>query len=474
MRTFKIGTGEDRKYVLLELQGARLRVTKGNADGSTRKSEKELASEAAARSACEQMARELIARGYVERNSEPSAAKARPASASKRAGSSAGSGGLAGLLEEAGEGDAEPAEALLPRLAPAAVAEPAPKKKKTGGKKKKKKKGQEIGQGGSLDKRVIAAFVAVGALCLGVVGFLGYEAFLKPPSIVGHWEGSRTEHEIGKFLSNMQYRLVLDAGKKASMAIGEGDANNGTYALKGDRILLSLKDDEGDPVEHEYKFKLAKATLDLFDVSSGNKVVQLIRFRDKPVVAAAAPPAAAPKGLTDGPIDKDADARLASVPFTVKDNAFSLKHPGGWEVETGSRPDNTYSWARFTQGSAKVQVFADVAGSLMAGPTSGEHEEGSELAPVHGAHLQYKRNASEMYGDYKESEPALFKGAGLGEGRLSAFTGSGGGLFGSKLRGVRVTLMTNDRRVSVLCEAPAAEFEKMKPTFLAICRSLSR
>ena len=117
--------------------------------------------------------------------------------------------------------------------------------------------------------------------------------------------------------------------------------------------------------------------------------------------------------------------------------------------------------------------FADVAGSLMAGPNSNEYEEGSELAPVHGAHLQYKRNASEMYGDYRESEPALFQGAGLGEGRLSAFTGSGG-LFGSKLRGIRVTLLTNDRRVSVLCEAPAGEFEKLKPTFLAICRSLSR
>src|SRR4051812_33871449 len=112
MRTFKIGTGEDRKFVILELQGARLRVTKGNADGSTRKSEKELPSEAAARSACEQMVRELIARGYVERNSEPSAAKARRerpvAAASKKMSPPAGSGGLAGLLEEAGEGDAEP------------------------------------------------------------------------------------------------------------------------------------------------------------------------------------------------------------------------------------------------------------------------------------------------------------------------------------------------------------------------------
>jgi hypothetical protein len=70
--------------------------------------------------------------------------------------------------------------------------------------------------------------------------------------------------------------------------------------------------------------------------------------------------------------------------------------------------------------------------------------------------------------------PTLFKGSRLGEGRLATFTASGGGLFGSKLRGYRVTLLTNDRRVTVLCHAPVAEFPKLKPTFLAVCRSLAR
>ncbi len=48
------------------------------------------------------------------------------------------------------------------------------------------------------------------------------------------------------------------------------------------------------------------------------------------------------------------------------------------------------------------------------------------------------------------------------------------GLFGSKLRGYHVTLLTRDRRVTILCHCPEKEFAKLKPTFLAVCRSLSR
>ena len=95
------------------------------------------------------------------------------------------------------------------------------------------------------------------------------------------------------------------------------------------------------------------------------------------------------------------------------------------------------------------------------------------MAPVHRAHELYKRTASEEYSDYKEGKPALFKGSQLGEGRIAAFTASGG-FLGGKIRGYRVTLLTNNRRISVLCECPSGDFAKMKPTFLAVCRSIGR
>jgi predicted DNA-binding WGR domain protein len=474
MRTFRIGDGEGRKSVSLDVQGSRLVVTKGNADGTTQRVGKDFPGEAEALARSEEMALDLAARGYVERNSHApaKAGPARSASSSKPRKPASG-GSVLGLLAEAGEDDAEPVESLLPRFAPSPAAEVAPKKKPAGKKKKKRRKGE--GGGDELDKRVVAGMGAFGVLCLAFVGYLAYSAFLKPPSIVGHWEGSRTEHEIGKYLTNTQYQLILDDKKNASMAVQGGPPSAGTYALQGDRLKLTLKDEEGEAAEVQYKVALGGSTLDLFDPESGKKVVQLIRFHERTAAGRApAAPAAAPKDLAGAPADKAADAALVSIPFGAKDNAFALRYPAGWEMEDGARPDNSYSWVRLTRGSAKIQVFADVAGSLTSGPNSGQYEEGSPMAPVHGAHERYKRTASELYPDYKESEPAPFQGSGMGEGRVATFTASGGGMFGSKLSGLRVTLLTNDRRISILCEAPPKEFEKLKPTFLALCRSLSR
>ena len=474
MRTFTHGTGPDRRFVIIEINGARMRVTQGKSDGTTKRNEKELGSEAEARSACERTVRELISRGFVEQ-AAPRIAKARPAAGPQPARKLESDGLDVGVLAEAAEGAAV-AEAVLPRIATApgaATTEAAPRKKKK--KKSAKKKGKKAGGDDGLDKRVLAGAAAVGLALVGLVGFLAYEAFLKPPTIVGHWEGSRLEYEIGRPMVHTQYRLILDAQRHASMTLQEKLTSNGTYAVQGDRLKLTLKDEEGDASELQYKISLGRATLDLFDPESGKKVVELIRFRDTPSAASAGAPApAAPKDLAGGAVDKAADEKLASVQFTPKDGAFKVRHPSGWPPETGSRPDNTYSWARFTKGSAKIQVFADIAGSLMAGSNQAQHEEGSELAPVHRAHELYQKTAAKEYSDYKESAPGLFKGSALGEGRVASFSASGGGLFGGKIRGLRVTLLSNDRRISILCEAPEGEFEALKPTFLAVCRSASR
>ena len=94
--------------------------------------------------------------------------------------------------------------------------------------------------------------------------------------------------------------------------------------------------------------------------------------------------------------------------------------------------------------------------------------------PRSSAHEFYKKTAAEDYGDFNESKPGVFSGSQMGEGRISVFTAAAEGLFGSKLRGYHVTLLTRDRRVTILCHCPEKEFAKLKPTFLAVCRSLSR
>lgn len=489
MRTFTHGTGSTRRIVAIEVNGPRMRMTQKNPDGTTKRSEKELQSEDEARAACEQMARQLISKGFTEQ----AAAGAKKASTAARSAAPASELGdiRADHLVDDAEGPADAAP-VLPRLAaqpgagPAVDAGTAKASKKGGGKKKKKKR--KAADGDALDKRVLGAVAAVGLAFVAFVGYMAYDAFLKPPTIVGKWAGSMIDFEIGRPIIHTSYELVLDENHKASLTLQEKFTSVGTYALNGNRLKLVLKDanpEEGEePMtsEKEYKIALGRATLDLIDPSSGKKLVQMIRFREKPVVGggkAAVPAAptdvAGAGGEAAGNVDKAADERLASVEFAPKDAAFRLRHPAGWKSETGSRPDNMYSWAKFNGGSAKINVTADTKGSLMAGQnTDGNLPPGSELAPVHRAHELYKKTAAEEYSDYKESEPTLFSGSQLGEGRIAAFTASGGGLFGSKLRGYRVTLLTNDRRITLLCDCPEADFEKLKPTFLAVCRSVAR
>jgi hypothetical protein len=480
MRTFTLGSGTDRKLVGIEVNGPRLRVIQKKSDGTTKRNEKELRDEITARSEVERLVRDLISRGYVEQT--PSGAtKASPATAASKPASR--------VLRPAGGADEEPddmAGSVLPRLgaAPGAgqTTEGAPQKKKTGSKKKKRKKAD---RGDGLDKRVIGAVVAVATLFVAGLGYIAYDTFLKPASIVGKWAGSMIEFEIGHPIIHTQYELLLDEKKNASLTLQEKFTSVGTYSVKGDRLKLTLKGEkgedgtEGETTEREYKIALGSATLDLYDPASGKQVVQLIRFREKPVIGGGTPAPAAPKETEVSAvdtIDKAADDRLASVEFAPKDGAFKVRYPKGWEPDTGSRPDNTYSWVKFTRGSAKIQVHADITGSLMSGSAvPGQNEEGSELAPVHTAHTLYEKTAAEQYNDYKESKPVLFKGSNLGEGRISLFTGSSGGILGStKLRGYHVTLLTGDRRVSALCDCPEKEFANLKPTFLAVCRSVSR
>ncbi|MFO0889755.1 MAG: hypothetical protein U0790_11520 [Isosphaeraceae bacterium] len=484
MRRFSMGSAAARKVVVLDLQGTSLTVVKVKPDGTRDRSVKTLPSEADARKACQQLARELLARGYVEHGTAESATarKAQPAVKARPAPSSRPIEPLVGdeddgnpyaLVEEA---LAEP-EAPLPRLQPIVSEEPAPQKAQAP--RKKKKKGQKNGRGDGLDRRVLYGVAGAGLLLLGGLCFIIYDSFLKPPTIVGTWKGSNTEYEVGGPIIHTEYELTLDEKRRAAMSFQGESEGIGSYSVKGDRLFLKLKDDEGNESDREYRFLLGRVTLDLKDPGSDRLLVQLIRFREPPVVGQ--PKAKAPAAPTDvAPPDLDkpgetAEIALASEPFSPKDGAFKLRPPPGWQSDTGSRPDNTYSWAKFTKDSATIQVYADIAGSLMSGAeVVREHEEGSESAPVHVAHELYKRTAAEEFSDFVDGQPAVFKGSGLGEGRISIFTASTGGLFGSKIRGYHTTLLSRDRRVTILCSCPEKEFPGLKPTFLAVCRSFSR
>src|SRR4051812_31030487 len=66
MRTFALGSGADRKVVSIDVEGCSVWVIERRPDGGSKKSERQLASEAQADRAGEKMANELINRGFRE------------------------------------------------------------------------------------------------------------------------------------------------------------------------------------------------------------------------------------------------------------------------------------------------------------------------------------------------------------------------------------------------------------------------
>ena len=66
MRRFTLGPATDRKIVVIDVNGTNLTVLRVKPDGMTNRQTQELPSEAAARSAADRLARELLARGYAE------------------------------------------------------------------------------------------------------------------------------------------------------------------------------------------------------------------------------------------------------------------------------------------------------------------------------------------------------------------------------------------------------------------------
>jgi hypothetical protein len=317
IRTFTHGSATDGKIVGidLDLNGTCMTVVQKMADGSTKRSKKEMTSEDLARSASEQFARELISRGYIERagrNSKPGSAGAaaapKPASRAREREAVKSNPAFDDL-----EAPAQAAVAPLPRLAASVGAQPVSgealkKKKKKSGKKKKQK-----AQGGdALDKRVLAGVGAVALALVAGIGFVVYDYFIKPPTIVATWQGGMVEHEISRKLSVTQYSLMLDDKHRAELTITEHETwtGVGTYAVKGDRLKLSLIDGEGDSSEREYKISLGRVTLELSDPGSGKLLVQLLRTRIPPNIRAKAPARSnaeaidGPQGQQDGPPDE--------------------------------------------------------------------------------------------------------------------------------------------------------------------------
>jgi hypothetical protein len=154
--------------------------------------------------------------------------------------------------------------------------------------------------------------------------------------------------------------------------------------------------------------------------------------------------------------------------YRASTGAFKCLYPSGWQVTGGGR-ENFYG-VRFEMGGAAITVKADLAGSLLgdiASPFGAGTGGGlSKEEMVH--ELGLKRAEEEIPG-YQEMPAQKIK-VPLGRGARSEFTASD--IFGRKTHGYRVTVLGTQKRITVLCTCPEAEWATLKPAFDKVVESL--
>jgi hypothetical protein len=151
---------------------------------------------------------------------------------------------------------------------------------------------------------------------------------------------------------------------------------------------------------------------------------------------------------------------------------FKVQYPAGWQVEPSGK--GRYASVTFTSGNAQISVETSITGSLIGDQVSaslgkfGPQDVPEEMRPVSVVHEKEKEGFEDQEA-VKEDKPTMVKTA-MGEGRRSEFKGSSA--FGGETRGCRVTTLSNDYRLRVVCKCPAAEWDALKPVFDKVIESL--
>ena len=150
---------------------------------------------------------------------------------------------------------------------------------------------------------------------------------------------------------------------------------------------------------------------------------------------------------------------------------FSVLGPKGWNRQTGGVEN--HDWVLFESGRVQIRVQDDSAGiaDIMSAENRGKKMEDPELEVIHGAHLGKRETIAEDFEDYKEDKPVPFD-CKFGMGRWSAFSGTQGAVFTTKVRGIRATMQSPIRTVVVRCTCPESNWEALKPVFETIVTSV--
>jgi len=159
--------------------------------------------------------------------------------------------------------------------------------------------------------------------------------------------------------------------------------------------------------------------------------------------------------------------------YNAKDGSFACQYPAGWEAAGGGKG---HQWAKFTSGSAEIKIETNISGSLIGdiaqsrNQAAGIQDAHEDLAPVAQVHEMEKEGFAEDMSNYEEQAPQTVR-TGLGDARKAEFTASG--TFGGTIHGYRVTALSRDRRVQVVCQCSESDWETLRPAFDRVIESLA-
>lgn len=178
--------------------------------------------------------------------------------------------------------------------------------------------------------------------------------------------------------------------------------------------------------------------------------------------------------------------------FDAPDKSYVFDAPAGWQADTAGVPGVQASRAVFTKGQVAVTLKTDQSASALAdimNATNAQQQQfredmqnqqggmppGMALPPppvpaVEQLHKMDQADLTSKYQDYAEKPMHAFN-AQTGDARLSEWTGVGDG--GTHMHGYRVTLLTKDVRIRLICRCPEKNWKILQPAFVKMIHSVA-
>jgi hypothetical protein len=176
--------------------------------------------------------------------------------------------------------------------------------------------------------------------------------------------------------------------------------------------------------------------------------------------------------------------------FETPDKSVAGVGPSDWTKKRSTGLGGTIGGVAFAQGTAKINITADLAGSLMGDMAAAANAQISNVEsvlpegqaqaltkpPVEKLHEAGEADMEETFEGYTEQPMKPLQSA-LGDARISEFTGkTQKDMFsqGYPAHGYRATILGGEKRVTVLCYCSDKDWKNLKPAFDKVIGSLKQ